>query len=131
MQSYNLYLEKVIDKTIRLYRGITKEFDPKHDINKTDAPHGYSTWTDNPDLARQYAGKDGFVYYIDLPTSEMGDAAIDENPKSETYGDRALFFPNDKKAGLNNIKGNEYLVYTLHDLYNASMIKKFNRNGNI
>jgi len=92
-------------------------------LSKTDAVHGYSTWTDNPELAREYAGKDGFVYYVDLPKSELGDNAIDENPNSETHGDRLLFFKTGKKAGLNNISGNEYLLYTHHDLYDSLEIK--------
>ena len=108
---------------IRLYRGLVKKFNPNHDLSTTDAMRGYSTWTDNPELARQYAGKNGHVYYMDLPKSEMGEYAIDENPKSETYGDRVLFFFNDKAAGLNGVNGREVLVYNYHDLYDSSNIK--------
>jgi hypothetical protein len=41
---------------IFLYRGMNQKFDPKFDLSKTDAPNGYSTWTDDLKLAEQYAG---------------------------------------------------------------------------
>lgn len=110
---------------VRLYRGMQNEFDPSYDKSLIDAPHGYSSWTDSLELAKQYAGKDGFVYYIDLPKSEEGKSAIDENPKSDAYGDRVLFFFR-KPAGLNGVVGKEFLVYTDHDLYDSSMIKNLN-----
>lgn len=106
---------------IRLYRGLTQKFDSQFKLSKTDAPHGYSTWTDNLELAKQYAGQEGYVYYIDLPKSEMGNDVIDEN------GDRVLFFCNEKPCGLHGVKGKEYLVYNDHDLYKPSMIKKLNK----
>jgi hypothetical protein len=112
------------DGSIHLYRGLEKELDAGYDMSKSDAPHGYSTWTDNPELARQYAGKEGRVYYVDLPESEMGKSAIDEDPKSETYGDRELFFFNGKAAALNGISGREVLVYEFHDLFDRDMIKE-------
>jgi hypothetical protein len=115
--------------TIRLYRGLTKPFDPKHDLSTTDAPHGYSTWTDNENLAKEYSkidGKEGHVYYMDLPKDQMGSGPIDENPKSETYGDRHLFFHNDKPAGIGGVSGKEYLVYHFHDLYDPSKVLKQN-----
>lgn len=110
---------------IRLYRGLEHKFDPNHDLTTTDAPHGYSTWTDNPELAKQYAGPDGYIYYIDLPKSELGENVIDEDPNSDTYGDRTLFFFNDKSCGINGVCGNEVLLYVLHDLFDASMIKEY------
>lgn len=109
------------DGTIRLYRGMTQKFSRDYDRSKLDAPNGYTSWTDNIDLAKQYAGSDGFVHYIDLPKSQAGKEAIDNNPKSETYGDRHLFFYR-KKAGLNNISGREFLVYHDHDLYHPDMV---------
>ena len=115
---------KASNSTIRLYRGLEQKFDNKYDISKTDAPHGYSTWTDSLELAKQYAGKNGHIYYLDLPKSEMGKSYIDENPKSETYGDRVLFYYDGKGASINGVKGKEVLVYTLHDLYNPNMVKK-------
>jgi hypothetical protein len=114
----------IADDNIRLYRGLEQKFDSNYDTSKSDAPHGYSTWTDSLELAKQYAGESGHIYYLDLPKSEMGKSAIDENPKSETYGDRVLFFFNGKPAGLNGVTGKEVLVYTLHDLYDPNMVKE-------
>jgi len=109
-----------LNSMIRLYRGMEREFNPNHDLSDTDAPHGYSTWTDNIELAKQYAGEDGYVYQINLPKKEMGEELIDSD------GDRVLFVNNKKPAGLNNVTGNEYLVYTAHDLYNSNDIKRIN-----
>lgn len=107
---------------IRLYRGLERALDHGHDLAQTDAPNGYTTWTDNPDLARQYAGEGGHVYYIDLPISYMGDDVFDDD------GERALFFNNDKPAGLSGVSGDEYLVYTDHDMYDQSMVKRENNS---
>lgn len=85
----------------------------------TDAPSGYSTWTDNPELARQYAGSGGYVYKLELPRSELRDEYIDEE------GERALFFNNEKKAGLNGISGAEYLVYNDHEFFDINMISLY------
>jgi len=107
-------------KTITLYRGLEEKFNPSYDLSKTDAPIGYSTWTDNPKLAKQYAGKNGFVYKVELPESEIGESFIDEN------GERPLFFKNEKGASLNGISGKEYLVYHDHDNYSTNLIKLTN-----
>ena len=106
-----------IDNVITLYRGLTSEHNIEHDLTTTDAPNGYSTWSDNKELARQYAGPDGFVYEITLPLSELGDEYIDQD------GERCLFFNNGKPAGLNGIVGDEYLVYTDHELYDSMNIQ--------
>lgn len=102
----------------RLYRGLEQEFDPNFDSSKSDAPSGYSTWTDNIDLARQYAGKNGRVYFIDLPVDKMGVEPIDQE------GDRVLFFDNEKPAGLNGVSGKEFLVYTDHEDYSSNAIRE-------
>jgi hypothetical protein len=117
--------ETNLENCIRIFRGLEQKFDSQYDISKSDAPHGYSTWTDSLVLARQYAGKHGYIYYLDLPLSEMGKSAIDENPKSENYGDRVLFYFNEKPAGLNGVTGKEILVYTFHELYDPNRIKEF------
>lgn len=122
--SFENFLNDNSSNTIRLYRGLENKFDSKYDASKTDAPNGYSTWTDSLELAKQYAGDNGFIYYLDLPKSELGKSAIDEDPHSETYGDRALFFFNEKPASLNGVKGKEVLVYMSHDLYDPNMIKE-------
>ena len=117
-ESLDVALKRLVesDGTIRLYRGLTKAFDAKHDLSQTDAPNGYSTWTDNPKLARAYAGDAGHVYYIDLPIDQQGDELINAD------GERVLFVDNEKKAGLHGIGGREYLVYTHHDLYDPASI---------
>jgi hypothetical protein len=112
------FTENNREKTITLFRGLEKRFDPNYSINATDAPNGYSTWTDNKDLAKQYAGKTGYVYKIELPKNQLGSELIDSD------GDRVLFVNNQKLAGLNGVSGNEYLVYTHHDLYSNNMITK-------
>lgn len=103
---------------IRLYRGLQQPFDGNFDLSKTDAPTGYSTWTGNPELARQYAGENGHVYYIDLPKSELGTDLVDAD------GERPLFVCNGKPAGLNGVSGNEYLVYNGHNKYSPSLVKQ-------
>jgi GNAT superfamily N-acetyltransferase len=122
---------------IRLYRGMEQPFDKNFDLTKTDAPNGYSTWTDNPELAKQYAGEKGYIYQIDLPKSELGYTVrwVRPTPNSvklertgemmNKNGERALFFNNGKNVGLNGVSGNEYLVYHHHDGYSPSLIKPF------
>jgi len=120
-KSFDEYIVKQEPKSdeVRLYRGLEQKFDKDFDLAKTDAPTGYSTWTDNPELARQYAGKDGLVYEIDLPKKQKGIDLINQD------GDRVLFLNNEKPAGLNGIKGEEYLLYNDHELYNPDLIKEF------
>jgi hypothetical protein len=101
----------------KLYRGLESKYDPSHNLSATDAPEGYSTWTDNPELARQYAGKNGEVYEIDVPESELGIDLVDAD------GERPLFVNNRKAAGLNGVSGNEFLLYQDHDNFTPSMIK--------
>ena len=108
---------------IRLYRGLEQPFDKNYNSSLSDAPQGYSTWTDNPDLAREYAGKNGLVYYTDLPKNKLGKELIDQD------GERALFVDNEKPAGLRGIKGKEFLLYTEHDDYRAQNIKEFLDNS--
>lgn len=90
----------------RLYRGLTQEYDANYPKNKLDT-NGYESWTDNPELAKQYGE---YVYYIDVPEGDIKTSYLDENPLSETYGDRNPIYSIDKKAGLNGVSGNEYLL---------------------
>ena len=90
----------------RLYRGLTQEYDANYPKNKLDT-NGYESWTDNPELAKQYGE---YVYYIDVPEGDIKTSYLDENPMSETYGDRNPIYSIDKKAGLNGVSGNEYLL---------------------
>lgn len=91
---------------ITLYRGLTQKYDPKYPVAKLDTS-GYESWTDNPELARQYGD---YVYSIDVPKSDIKDSYLDENPNSPTYGDRNPIYGIDKKAGLNGVSGKEYLL---------------------
>lgn len=105
-------------KEVTLYRGLTQKFDPNQDGSDTDAPTHYSYWTDSPQLARQYAGPEGFVYCLVLPQSEMGDSYIDSD------GERPLFFPTGTRS-LNHVMGTEYLVYHGHEKYSPTRIKLY------
>jgi hypothetical protein len=110
--------EPAPDGFIELYRGMSQKFDSSFDLTKTDAPNGYSTWTDSLELAKQYAGENGYVYKITLPESKRGMELVDAE------GERVLFLNNEKKAGLNNVSGDEYLVYNQHDDYSPSLISE-------
>lgn len=91
---------------ITLYRGLTQKYDPKYPVAKLDTS-GYESWTDNPELARQYGD---YVYSIDVPKADIKGSYLDENPNSPTYGDRNPIYGIDKKAGLNGVSGKEYLL---------------------
>ena len=104
-------------KSVILYRGLEKPLDPNYDPNMRDSPSGYSTWTDNPLLARQYAGKNGNIYAIFVPKSEVKADYINSD------GDRSFVYATGKKAGLNNVAGKEFLLYEDHDLFSPSQIK--------
>lgn len=112
------------DDAIRLYRGLEKEFDPHFSTSNTDAPVGYSTFTDNAELAKQYAGKNGFVYSYDLPKKNLTEDIIDAD------GERGLFFDNQKPAGLNGVSGKEYLVYNDHELYDPANMRLYRPEDN-
>lgn len=114
-------LPKVKDGYTRLYRGLNNDYDVNYDRSTLDSPNGYDTLTDNYELAKQY-GKN--VYYIDIPTNQIADSVIDENPNSETYGDRNLAYKDDKPAGLNGVSGDEYLLYTDHDDFDSNNYHK-------
>lgn len=116
MSGYFTLYESTSD-SITLYRGLESAYDPDYDLSNTDAPNGYSTWSDSLELAKQYAGPNGYVYSITLPLSELGNEYITPD------GERTLFFNNEKAAGLNGVSGNEYLVYNEHELFNPNMIQ--------
>lgn len=116
--------EPVKEGYTRLYRGISGEYDKKYDPKKKDNPEGYESWTEDYDLAKAY-GKD--VYYTDIKTSDIKSSYLDEDPKSETYGDRHFVYKNDKPVGINDKKGNEFLMYTEHEDYQKQTINKSRR----
>ena len=109
---------------MRLYRGLTQEFNPNYDKTKLDNVNGYESWTDNYELAKAYGDN---VYYIDIPESKIAREIIDENPKSMTYGDRNLIYENDKPVGIRGKNGKEYMLYTYHDNYPNIIYNKFNK----
>lgn len=94
------------DGMMTLYRGLEQKYDPKYPVAKLDTS-GYESWTDNPELARQYGD---YVYSIDVPKSDIKTSYLDEDPMSPTYGDRNPIYEIDKKAGLNGVSGKEYLL---------------------
>ena len=97
---------KATEAPITLYRGLTQKYDPNYPVAKLDTS-GYESWTDNPELAKQYGD---YVYSIDVPKTDIKTSYLDENPASPTYGDRNPIYSIDKKAGLNGVSGNEYLL---------------------
>lgn len=96
----------VIKNLKTLYRGLTQEYDPNYPTAKLDTS-GYESFTDNPMLAKQYGDN---VYSITVPEKDIKTSYLDENPNSPTYGDRNPIYSIDKKAGLNGVSGNEYLL---------------------
>ena len=96
----------VDDSMMKLYRGLTQKYDPNYPVAKLDTS-GYESWTDNPDLARKYGDN---VYSIEVPKSDIKTSYLDEDPMSPTYGDRNPLYSIDKKAGLDGVSGNEYLL---------------------
>lgn len=94
------------DGVMTLYRGLTQEYDPKFPVARLDTS-GYESWTDNPQLAKQYGD---YVYSIDVPKNDIKTSYLDEDPKSLTYGDRNPIYSIEKKAGLNGVDGKEYLL---------------------
>ena len=93
-----------------LFRGLTQEYDPDYDKSKLDNPNGYESWTDSYDLAKEYAGENGYVYSTEVPNKDLNTEDIfDEN------GDRSLVYWNDKPVGLHGVEGEEFMVYTEHE----------------
>ena len=101
-------LPKIPKNHIRLYRGLENKYDSNYDKTKLDNVNGYESWTDSYELARQYGNN---VYYIDVPLNEVGTEVMNED------GDRFLVYKNDKPAGLNNVTGDEYMLYTDHEKF--------------
>ena len=113
-------LEKPKPGYIRLYRGLEQEFDKNYDRTSIDNPNGYESWTDNPNLAKNY-GKN--VYYMDVPTKDIGKNVMDSE------GNRYMTYVHDKKVGLKGESGKEYMMYTDHDKYLKSTYTKINESS--
>ena len=93
-----------------LFRGLTQEYDPDYDKSKLDNPNGYESWTDSYDLAKEYAGENGYVYSTEVPNKDLNTEDIfDEN------GDRSLVYWNDKPVALHGVEGEEFMLYTDHE----------------
>lgn len=107
---------------IRLYRGLNEKYNANYDRSKLDNVNGYESWTDNYELAKQYGEN---VYYIDLPLNKIGDDIIDQD------GERFLAYKNDKPVALNNIPGNEYMLYTYHDDFENIQYNETSQNSNL
>jgi len=115
-------IEEISDTdTQRFYRGLKEKINPDL-ISTKYATNGYSYWTDNVDVAKEYAGPEGYVYYIDIPTSLISDELIDEDPTSETFGDRNLMVHNGKDISINDITGKEYLLYQEHEYFDDNSL---------
>lgn len=105
---------------IRLYRGLNTEYNPNHNrVNSDSTNDDYTYWTDSYELAKFFSEGKGDIIYVDLPSELQTDGAIDENPNSEFYGDRGLFYLNKKDKTNNGITGDEYLVYMEHDIWDT------------
>lgn len=118
LAGYELIMEAGMGGSIRLYRGLSSKYDPSYDMNSLDSPPGYSTWTDNHKLAKEYAGTDGYVYQIDLSTP----TGIGTSPFTRS-GDRVLVYRNQKGCGVNGITGKEYLINENHPRFWREDIK--------
>ena len=96
-----------------LFRGLNQKYDPDYDKSKLDNPNGYESWTDSYDLAKEYAGEDGYVYSVEVPNKDLNtEDVFDEN------GDRSLVYWNDKPVALHGVEGEEFMLYTDHDDHN-------------
>ena len=95
------------------YRGLTQKYDPNYDKSKLDNPNGYESWTDSLELAKEYAGKNGYVYSVEIPNNEL-------NPDDiyDQEGERSLMYYNDKPVALHGVEGEEFMLYTDHEKWN-------------
>lgn len=94
---------------MRLYRGIESLYSKsyKNHVNS----NYYEAWTDNKYLAKIYGNE---IYCIEIQT---------ENEIINHDGDRAFCFLN-RQIETQGIKGNEFLLYTEHELYQQLNIEK-------
>lgn len=95
------------------YRGLTQKYDPNYDKSKLDNPNGYESWTDSLELAKEYAGKNGYVYSVEIPNNELNPDDIYDKD-----GERSLMYYNDKPVALHGVEGEEFMLYTDHEKWN-------------
>lgn len=107
------------------YRGLTQKYDPNYDKSKLDNPNGYESWTDSLELAKEYAGKDGYVYSVDVPDNELNpDDIYDQD------GERSLMYYNNKPVALHGVEGEEFMLYTDHEKWNDLEYKELPKTEN-
>lgn len=105
------------------YRGLTQKYDPNYDKSKLDNPNGYESWTDSLELAKEYAGENGYVYSVEIPNNELNpDDIYDQD------GDRSLMYYNDKPVALHGVEGEEFMLYTDHEKWKDLKYKEVNDN---
>ena len=106
--------EKNRDKEkTKFYRGLTQKYDPNYDKSKLDNPNGYESWTDSKELAQEYAGKNGYVYSVEIPNKDINQEDI-----FDKEGERSLMYYNDKPVALHGVEGEEFMLYTDHEDWN-------------
>ena len=107
------------------YRGLTQKYDPNYDKSKLDNPNGYESWTDSLELAKEYAGPNGYVYSVEIPNNELNpDDIYDQD------GERSLMYYNDKPVALHGIEGEEFMLYTDHEKWNDLKYKEVSDDPN-
>ena len=105
------------------YRGLTQKYDPNYDKSKLDNPNGYESWTNSLELAKEYAGKNGYVYSVEIPNNELNpDDIYDQD------GERSLMYYNDKPVALHGVEGEEFMLYTDHEKWKDLKYKEVNDN---
>lgn len=108
-----------------LFRGLTQKYDPNYDKSKLDNQNGYESWTDSYDLAKEYAGENGYVYSTEVSNKDLNTEDIfDEN------GDRSLVYWNDKPVALHGVEGEEFMLYTDHDDHDKLEYKEISSPSN-
>ena len=107
------YEEKKNKTSTTYYRGLTQKYDPNYDKSKLDNPNGYESWTDSLELAKEYAGENGYVYSVEIPNKELNTEDIYDKD-----GERSLMYYNDKPVALHGVEGEEFMLYTDHEKWN-------------
>lgn len=88
----------------RLYRGLENELDPKIIPTKSPVAVGYESWTDDYNLANEYATPNGYVYSVDVPNNRISDSMVDAE------GNRGLVARATVPTELNGASGIEYML---------------------
>ena len=108
-----------------LFRGLTQKYDKNFDKSKLDNPNGYESWTDSYDLAKEYAGENGYVYSVEVPNKDLNTQDIYNED-----GDRSLVYWNDKPVALHGVEGEEFMLYTDHEDHDKLDYKEISSPSN-